>query len=201
MNSDSPIPLINLLEDIKSCKLCARELELGPRPVLQVHARAKVLISGQAPGIKVHRSGVPFDDASGERLRTWMGVDRDTFYDPTQVAILPMGFCYPGKGASGDLPPIRRCAATWRSELLEHLSNLKLNLVIGAYAQQWHLGKSDLNLTETVRNWAKLDASIMPLPHPSPRNNIWLKKNPWFEQEVVTELQRRVAYALAQDDA
>lgn len=189
--------LIETVEKIKACDLCVDDLPLGPRPVVQVHEKAKILISGQAPGIKVHRSGVPFDDASGERLRLWMGIDRTTFYDPFQIAILPMGFCYPGKGISGDLPPQKRCAGTWRQQLLDHLTEVKLTLVIGAYAQQWHLRQQDLNLTETVKQWRKFGDNMMPLPHPSPRNNIWLKKNAWFETEVVPALQTRVQDTLA----
>ena len=189
--------LIETVEKIKACDLCGDDLPLGPRPVVQVHEKAKILISGQAPGIKVHRSGVPFDDASGERLRLWMGIDRTTFYDPFQIAILPMGFCYPGKGISGDLPPQKRCAGTWRQQLLDHLTEVKLTLVIGAYAQQWHLRQQDLNLTETVKQWRKFGDNMMPLPHPSPRNNIWLKKNAWFETEVVPALQTRVQDTLA----
>ena len=189
--------LIETVEKIKACDLCGDDLPLGPRPVVQVHEKAKILISGQAPGIKVHRSGVPFDDASGERLRLWMGIDRTTFYDPFQIAIVPMGFCYPGKGISGDLPPQKRCAGTWRQRLLDHLTEVKLNLVIGAYAQQWHLRQSDLNLTQTVKQWREFGDNMMPLPHPSPRNNVWLKKNPWFETEVVPALQTRVQDTLA----
>ena len=189
--------LIETVEKIKACDLCVDDLPLGPRPVVQVHEKAKILISGQAPGIKVHRSGVPFDDASGERLRLWMGINRTTFYDPFQIAILPMGFCYPGKGISGDLPPQKRCAGTWRQQLLDHLTEVKLTLVIGAYAQQWHLRQQDLNLTETVKQWRKFGDNMMPLPHPSPRNNIWLKKNAWFETEVVPALQTRVRDTLA----
>ena len=189
--------LIETVEKVKACDLCGDDLPLGPRPVVQVHEKAKILISGQAPGIKVHRSGVPFDDASGERLRLWMGIDRTTFYDPFQIAIVPMGFCYPGKGISGDLPPQKRCAGTWRQRLLDHLTEVKLNLVIGAYAQQWHLRQSDLNLTQTVKQWREFGDNMMPLPHPSPRNNVWLKKNPWFETEVVPALQTRVQDTLA----
>ena len=189
--------LIETVEKIKACDLCGDDLPLGPRPVVQVHEKAKILISGQAPGIKVHRSGVPFDDASGERLRLWMGIDRTTFYDPFQIAIVPMGFCYPGKGISRDLPPQKRCAGTWRQQLLDHLTEVKLTLVIGAYAQQWHLRQQDLNLTETVKQWRKFGDNMMPLPHPSPRNNIWLKKNAWFETEVVPALQTRVQDTLA----
>ncbi len=189
--------LIETVDKVQACDVCSNDLELGPRPMLQVHEGARILISSQAPGIKAHRSGVLFDDASGERLRLWMGIDPTTFYDPLQVAILPMGFCYPGKGTSGDLPPLKRCAETWRQTLLDQLTHVKLNLVIGGYAQQWHLPQSGLNLTETVKRWQEFGDNIMPLPHPSPRNNIWLKKNAWFETEIVPVLQTRVRNTLA----
>jgi uracil-DNA glycosylase len=190
------ITLLKTLKEVRACTLCKDDLELGPRPVLQIHKEARVLISGQAPGIKVHLSGVPFDDASGERLRSWMGIERDVFYDATKIAILPMGFCYPGKGTSGDLPPLKRCAATWREKLLAQLPNIKLNLVIGLYAQQWHFLRPDLNLTDTVKRWHEFGDEVLPLPHPSPRNNIWLKKNAWFETDVMPELKNRVSQAL-----
>ena len=200
MSTQKSTQLIKLVEEISACTLCEKDLELGPRPVLQVHKEAKILISGQAPGIKVHQSGVPFDDASGERLRLWMGINRETFYDPHKIAILPMGFCYPGKAASGDLPPMKRCAETWRSLVLEQLSHIQLNLVIGTYAQHWHLGKTDLNLTETVRTWKNIESDVIPLPHPSPRNNIWLKKNPWFEKDVLPVLRGSVRQALGKTE-
>lgn len=183
----------SLIASVRECTLCADKLEAGVRPVLQAHPDARVLIAGQAPGSKVHATGIPFDDPSGNRLRDWMGVDRETFYDETQLAILPMGFCYPGKGKSGDLPPQPICAETWRASLLQALPNIRLVLVIGQYAQAWHLPEQQPTLTETVQAWSTYGAGLMPLPHPSPRNNIWLKKNPWFEQEVVPELKRRVA--------
>lgn len=186
-----------LLNDVRACTLCAVDLPHGVRPVLQIDAAARVLIAGQAPGSKVHASGVPFDDASGDRLRDWMGVDRETFYDARQIAILPMGFCYPGKGKSGDLPPIPRCAETWRERLLAQLPNLRLTLVIGQYAQAWHLPEQHKTLTETVRQWASYGEALMPLPHPSPRNNIWLKKNPWFARDTLPALRERVASALS----
>ena len=172
-----------LLSKVRSCTLCEPYLEHGVRPVLQLHPDAKVLIVGQAPGCKVHESGVPFDDASGNRLRDWMGINKETFYDPKKVAILPMGFCYPGTGKSGDLPPRPECAPTWREALLGTLTKLQLTLVIGQYAMAYHLPKTDKNLTETVKAWRTLDPAHLPLPHPSPRNNIWLKKNQWFERE------------------
>lgn len=188
--------LIALSKKIKNCTLCAAELTHGVRPVFQVDARSKILIAGQAPGSKVHATGIPFDDPSGERLREWMGVDRATFYDATQVAILPMGFCYPGRGKSGDLPPIPRCAATWRSDLLERMPQIQLTLVIGQYAQDWHLDEKAKTLTDTVKNWKSYDESIFPLPHPSPRNNIWLKKNPWFGDQVIPAIRAKVAAVL-----
>jgi len=188
----------SLIASVRACTLCADKLEAGVRPVLQAHPKARVLIAGQAPGSKVHATGVPFDDPSGNRLRAWMGVDAKTFYDATQVAILPMAFCYPGKGKSGDLPPQPICAETWRESLLKVLPNIRLVLVIGQYAQAWHLPEQQPTLTKTVQTWASYGAGLLPLPHPSPRNNIWLKKNPWFEQEVVPELKRRVSLALVE---
>lgn len=188
--------LETLVKDVRSCRLCERQLPCGPRPVVQIDASARVLIAGQAPGKRVHETGVPFDDPSGDRLRHWMGIDRAVFYDAKRVAILPMGFCYPGKGTSGDLPPIERCAATWRNRLLDHLTDLRLTLVIGQYAQRWHLADTGTNVTETVRNWQNLAPDLMPLPHPSPRNNIWLKKNSWFGEQVLPELRTRVELAL-----
>lgn len=182
-----------LLNEVRACTLCAAKLPFGPRPVLQVHARATILIAGQAPGSKVHASGVPFQDASGDRLRDWMGVDEETFYDPTRVAILPMGFCYPGTGKSGDNAPRPECAAAWRARLLAVLVNVKLTLVIGQYAQDWHFGaRQKATLTETVQAWRTYWPTSLPLPHPSPRNNIWLKRNAWFQTEVLPQLRRRV---------
>jgi uracil-DNA glycosylase len=187
------VRLSKLLTEVRACTICAAHLAQGPRPVLQADARARILIAGQAPGSKVHASGVPFDDASGERLRQWMGVSREEFYDPKRVAILPMGFCYPGTGASGDLPPRKECAAQWRAQLLHAMPLIELTLVIGQYAMAWHLpGKATRNLTETVRAWRQHGPSVLPLPHPSPRNNLWLKANPWFELDVVPAIQAGV---------
>jgi len=181
------------LLDVSACTHCASDLPMGARPVVQIHPKAKILIAGQAPGIRVHRSGIPFDDPSGDRLRTWLGIDKATFYDAKQIAILPMGFCYPGTGKSGDLPPRKECAVKWREPLLSLLENLELTLVIGQYALDWHLGKArQKNLTETVKHWESYWPDQLPLPHPSPRNNIWLKRNPWFEAEVIPVLQTRV---------
>ncbi|MGO2508715.1 MAG: uracil-DNA glycosylase family protein [Vibrio hibernica] len=183
-----------LLTAINQCRICESALELGCRPVVQAHPNAKLLIIGQAPGIKVHQSGVPFNDASGERLRLWLGMDSETFYDPTKVAIMPMGFCYPGKGKSGDLPPRKECAPQWHQALLAQLPNIEMTLLIGQYAQNYYLSNSNLGdkpktLTETVKNWQQWAPNYVPIPHPSPRNNIWLKKNPWFEQDVIPYIQ------------
>lgn len=191
-----PKTLDLILSDVRACTLCADELEHGVRPIVQANSKARILIAGQAPGSKVHATGVPFDDPSGDRLRDWMGVDAATFYDETRVAILPMGFCYPGTGKSGDLAPKTICASTWRQQLLTLLPNIEITLVIGQYAQKWHLQAPKTNLTETVRNWQEYGGQLMPLPHPSPRNNIWLKRNGWFEAEVLPELRRRVGSAL-----
>lgn len=179
----------DLLESVKKCQLCAQFLPLGPRPVVQLNPQATILIAGQAPGRRVHESGVPFDDPSGDRLREWLGVTRDIFYDPTKIAILPMGFCYPGTGKSGDLPPRPECEKVWRRQLLKQLTRIRLKLVIGQYAQKWHLPHVEKNLTETVRAWKDYGPGVMPLPHPSPRNNIWLKKNPWFSKSLLPQLR------------
>jgi uracil-DNA glycosylase len=186
-----------LLAGVRACTLCAAHLPLGPRPVVQVHGSARILVAGQAPGRRVHATGVPFDDASGERLRAWMSVTREQFYDAEQVAILPMGFCYPGSGRSGDLPPRTECAPSWRAPLIAQLRKLQLTLVIGQYAQAWHLPDEAASLTETVAGWHRHWPFVLPLPHPSPRNNGWLKRNPWFEADLVPALRRRVADVLA----
>jgi len=196
MTADLRLP--TLLKEVRACTICAAHLPHGPHPVLQVDDRARILIAGQAPGSKVHASGIPFDDASGARLRQWMGVSREQFYDPRLVAILPMGFCYPGTGASGDLAPRRECAPQWRERLLHAMPHIELTLVIGQYAMAWHMpGDPARNLTETVRTWREHWPRLLPLPHPSPRNNIWLKANPWFELEVVPAVQARVGALLS----
>ena len=191
-----------LLKEVRACTICAAHLPLGPRPVLQVDARARILINGQAPGRKVHATGVPFDDASGDRLRQWMGIDRAVFYDASTVAILPMGLCYPGTGKSGDLPPRRECAPQWRAPLLAAMPRIELTLVIGQYAMAWHLPDAHTGtLTETVRAWRTHWPALLPLPHPSPRNNIWLKANPWFSAEVLPVLQARIRALLAAEES
>lgn len=188
----------NITEELRRCTHCASDLPCGTRPVFQFHPDARILIVGQAPGRRVHETGIPFSDPSGDRLRQWMGIEKDVFYDQRRMAILPMGFCYPGTAKHGDLPPLKICAELWREKLLALMPNIQLTIVIGQYAMDWHIGVAQKrNLTETVRHWQEYGAGIMPLPHPSPRNNIWLKRNPWFEEGVIPELQLRVAKALS----
>lgn len=187
----------DLLSDVRNCKICA-DLPLGPRPILQVSRTAKILIAGQAPGRITHHKGIPFDDPSGNRLRDWLGITRDEFYDASKLAIVPMGFCFPGTkigtGKGGDLPPRVECADKWRKPLLEQLPDIKLTLIIGQYAQNWHIddGKK-IKLTDRVAMWRDYMPEQLPLPHPSPRNNLWLKRNPWFEKDVLPRLKERVA--------
>ena len=188
--------LTNLIEEVRTCTICTKHLVHGVRPVFQIDSTATILIAGQAPGRKVHESGIPFDDASGDRLRQWMGVSKETFYNSKKIAILPMGFCYPGSGKSGDLPPRLECAEAWRDKLLNQLPQLQLTLVIGQYAQSYHLEQKKKSLTETVKSGLEYGPSIVPLPHPSPRNNGWLKKNPWFESEVLPNLRKRIIQIL-----
>ncbi|MBB1454032.1 uracil-DNA glycosylase family protein [Pseudoalteromonas sp. SG43-5] len=186
-----------LIEQVSKCVICEPHLPLGARPVIQFNPNARILIAGQAPGIKVHETGVPFNDASGNRLREWLGLTRDEFYDANNIAILPMGFCYPGRGKSGDLPPRKECAPAWREQLLAVLPNIELTIVLGKYAQAYHLPETKkMPLTELVKSWREYWPNYLVLPHPSPRNNIWLKKNPWFEQDVLPELDKHVAAIL-----
>lgn len=183
--------LDRLLAEVRACRVCQAHLPLGARPVLQAAATARLLIVGQAPGTRVHASGIPWDDPSGDRLRQWMSVDRPAFYDPGRVAIIPMGFCYPGRGKAGDLPPRPECASLWLQRLRDHLPSVQLTLLIGQYAQAHYLaGRRKRTLTETVRAWREYAPDYLPLPHPSGRNNIWLRRNPWFESEVVPQLRR-----------
>ena len=191
-----------LTEEIRACRLCAARFaatETGhaPRPVVWFRPGARVLIVGQAPGARVHASGRPFTDPSGDRLRAWMGLERAAFYDAAQVALVPMGFCYPGTGTSGDLPPRPECAAAWRAPLLALLPRIELTLVIGQYALGWHVPQHRGTLTEAVRANPYRDGALWVLPHPSPRNNRWLARNPWFEQDCIPALRKRVAQALA----
>lgn len=187
----------NLLAKIQNCTICAPHLPDGVRPIVQADPRARILIVGQAPGRLANLSGIPFDDASGDRLRQWMGIDRKIFYDATRIAILPMGFCYPGRGKSGDLPPRKECVPAWREKVLSRLYNIELTLIIGSYSLAYHLPDEKGTLTDIVRSWRKHFPEKIPLVHPSPRNNYWLKKNPWFEEELIPQLRIRVAEVLA----
>ncbi len=191
------MPLDDLLTQIRACTVCAAHLPHGVRPVVQASKEARILIAGQAPGRRVHNSGIPFDDLSGDRLRQWLGVDRQTFYDPRQFAIVPMGFCFPGTGKSGDFPPRTECAPLWQEKLYAALPNIQLRLTIGQYAQNWHLGNRRAHtLTDTVKNWRAFWPDILPMPHPSPRNQMWLRKNAWFETDVIPVLQTRLRQLL-----
>jgi uracil-DNA glycosylase len=191
--------LAEILAEIRACRLCEAHLSHGPRPVLHVGRNAPILIASQAPGLRVHQSGQSFNDASGDRLRAWLGVTRDTFYDENHIALAAMAFCFPGYDAhGGDLPPRRECAKNWRSRLFGARPDFKLTLLVGSYAQAWHLGDAAKdNMTDTVRAWREYAPRYIPLPHPSWRNNGWLKKNPWFEDELVPYLRRRVRHLLS----
>jgi uracil-DNA glycosylase len=190
--------LAPLLAEIRACRLCAAYLPDGPRPVVQASTSARLLIVGQAPGRKVHASGIPFDDASGDRLRGWLAIDRAMFYDAERVAIVGMGFCFPGSSRGADLPPRPECAPTWHPRLLPRLKHVQLTLAIGQYAQAGMLGeRRGRSLTDTVQAWrTHLAHGVLPLPHPSPRNQAWLKRNPWFEQELLPVLRREIAQVL-----
>lgn len=185
--------LETLLQQVRACRICEDHLPLGPRPVLHASATAKLLIVGQAPGTKVHASGIPWNDQSGKRLRQWLGLSPEAFYDESKIAIIPMAFCYPGKGKSGDLPPRPECAQHWQQQLLALLPNIELTLLIGKYAQDYFLKQNaKASLTETVAHWQEYLPRYMPLPHPSPRNQFWLRRNPGFEAEAVPALQQLV---------
>ncbi len=187
--------LERLLADIRACRVCAPYLPHEPRPIVRASKTARLAICSQAPGTRVHETGLSFNDASGDRLRPWLGMDRDTFYDPSRVAIVGMGFCFPGQDAKGaDLPPRKECAPLWQTRLFAELPQVELKLLVGTYAQTWHLkGRLNDNMTETVRAWRDYLPEFLPLPHPSWRNNAWIKQNPWFERELQPELQRCVA--------
>jgi uracil-DNA glycosylase len=183
----------HLLKEIESCTVCSSFFLHEPRPVVRASEKSIILIIGQAPGRKVHESGVPWDDASGRNLREWTGLSDELFYNPDVVALIPMGFCYPGSGKSGDLPPRPECAPLWHDKLLGQLKSVKLTLLIGQYAQKYYLGsESKKTLTETVRNFEEYLPDYLPLPHPSPRNRIWMKKNPWFEQDLLPVLKKLI---------
>lgn len=192
-------PLPAVLADIRACRACAGELGHEPRPVVYVRPETRLLICGQAPGRRVHESGLPFDDPSGERLRDWLGVDRETFYEHPAIGVAAMAFCFPGtKPAGGDYPPPKRCAELWRPRLLSALPKVELTLLVGGYAQAWALGPAaKANMTETVRAWRDYAPDRLPTPHPSWRNTAWLKRNPWFEAEVTPYLRQRVRELLA----
>lgn len=186
-----------LLEAVRACRACEAHLPLGPRPILQAAIGSRILIVGQAPGKQVHNTGIPWNDASGETLRRWMDVDASAFYDPQRVAIIPMGYCYPGRGKGGDLPPRRECAELWLEQLLAQLPHIHLTLLVGQHAQRHFLrARRKGSLTETVRAWADYAPDYIPLPHPSPRNTPWFRRHPWFESEVLPMLRSRVAAAL-----
>ncbi|MCE3295012.1 MAG: uracil-DNA glycosylase family protein [Crocinitomicaceae bacterium] len=183
----------DLLTEIRGCSLCQEFLPHGTRPVFAAGHKSKIIIIGQAPGRIVHGTGIPWDDKSGDNLRNWMGVDHTTFYNPELIALIPMGFCYPGTGKSGDLPPRRECAPLWHKKLLDLMPEVKLTLLVGQYAQNYYLGnKAKENLTETVKAFREYLPAYFPLPHPSPRNNIWQAKNPWFKEEVLPGLKELV---------
>ncbi len=186
--------LAQILADIRACQRCAEDLPCSPRPVVQAGAGARLCIVGQAPGRKVHETGIPWDDASGRRLRDWLGLAPAAFYDPSRVAIIPMGFCYPGKAGSGDNPPRSECAPLWHARLKGLLPRITLTVLVGQYAQAWYLGRRrKATLAETVHAWRDyLDSGFLPLPHPSPRNQPWLAKNPWFEADLVPHVQAAV---------
>ncbi len=191
--------LTGLIKDIRNCTICVDDpkgapLPHDPRPVLQASKSARLAIFGQAPGKRVHESGKPFTDPSGDRLREWLGVSDDEFYDPKRIAIIPMGFCFPGYNDKGaDLPPRKECAAHWRARLMDALPNIETALLVGGYAQKWHLGKgAKSSLTDTVADWKEFAPRYFPTPHPSWRNNAWLKKHPWFEADLLPVLRRRV---------
>lgn len=184
--------LDRLLAEARACRVCEHELPLGANPVLRAGYGARILIVGQAPGIRVHRTGVPWNDPSGKRLREWMDLEDCVFYDERRVAIIPMGFCYPGKGPSGDLPPRKECAPLWHKRLLDMLPEVQLVLLVGQYAQKYYLANPGTTLADTVRRWKQYGPRYFPLPHPSPRNIGWLKKNSWFESETVPQLRKRI---------
>ncbi|MCY4096411.1 MAG: uracil-DNA glycosylase family protein [Gammaproteobacteria bacterium] len=192
-----PRKILTIVEDVKRCTLCANELPLNPNPILQVSATSRVLIVGQAPGIRVHETGLPFNDPSGDRLRHWLGVTREVFYDPKKFALLPMAFCYPGAGRSGDLPPPARCADTWRKRLLHELTDIRFTLLCGRYAINWHRPDTvGQLLTTIVKESGSRDTQVIATPHPSGRNNGWFAKNPWFDEDIVPRIRRRVRVAL-----
>lgn len=184
--------LAALLREVRACRACEAYLPFPPKPVLKARSSARLLIVGQAPGTRVHATGIPWNDPSGDRLRQWMAVEHDFFYDENLVAIIPMGFCYPGKGKSGDLPPRPECANLWRKRLMQCLPDIELTLLIGQYAQQYHIPQAGKSVTEVVGLWQDLLPEYFPMPHPSPRNQLWLRRNPWFERDAVPALRKKI---------
>jgi len=197
--TDADRKLTKLLADIRAFRICAKELTHGVRPIIHASYDARICIVAQAPGIRVHETGISFNDPSGDRLRNWMGIGRDVFYDETKVAVIGMGFCFPGYDAhGGDLPPRRECAEEWQDKLFAALPPFDLTLLIGIYAFDWHLkGRAKKSVSETVKAWRDYGPAIIPLPHPSWRNNAWLARNPWFAAELLPELRLRVREALS----
>ncbi len=204
MDARAELSFSQLLQQVQCCTLCQPHLPLPAKPILQMAPQARLLIAGQAPGRKAHDSGRPFTDASGARLRDWLGLSEAEFYDPAKVAILPMGFCYPGTGPHGDLPPRPECAAKWRQALLARLPAVKLTLVLGQYAQAYHLpvlpgaSPSAWSVTQTVQQWRQYGPALVPLPHPSPRNQRWLVQNPWFASDLLPLLRQQIRQILAE---
>lgn len=197
MNTDQ---FSELLAQVRACRRCEAALPLGCRPVFQLNPQASILLVGQAPGRRVHETGIPFNDPSGDRLRNWLGIGRDTFYDEHKVALLPMGFCYPGTGKGGDLPPRRECAEQWRATMLSKMKNIELTIAIGQYARDWHVPEEKkLSMVESVAAWQKRWPDLLVLPHPSPRNMRWFRNNPWLEAEVLPMLRERIAAILAKN--
>jgi len=193
----APLSLARVVAEAKACRLCEAHLPLGPKPVFLVGKKARLLIVGQAPGRRVHETGIPWNDPSGDNLRAWLALDRESFYDTSRIAILPAGLCYPGTGNGGDLPPRPECAPLWHPRFRAALPHIRLTLLVGQYAQAHYLGdRRKPTLAQTVRAWRDYAPDFLPLPHPSPRNKRWLKTNSWFEREVIPELRWRVGKVL-----
>lgn len=188
----------HLLSEIRSCQVCLPHLELGANPILTAHPESRIVLIGQAPGAKVHKTSIPWDDKSGDNLRDWIGINKETFYNPKEIALIPMGFCYPGKGKSGDLPPRKECGPLWHEAVLSKMKNVQLTILVGQYAQTYYLKeKTERTLTETVKNFKNYQPEFFVLPHPSPRNNIWQAKNSWFQEQVIPKLRETVAEILS----
>jgi uracil-DNA glycosylase len=194
----SEAKLETLLREVRACRVCADTLPLGPRPVVRGHLAARIMIISQAPGTKVHATGLSFNDRSGDVLRAWLGIDRESFYEECQIAIVPMGFCYPGRDkGGGDLPPRKECAPLWQARLAAAYANVRLKILAGSYAINWHLaGRTKATMGETVKAWRDYLPEYVVLPHPSWRNVLWVRKNPWFEAELLPELRARVGEVL-----